>query len=90
MNNQEDKISEKVSKVVSQAEVLERLAAIGEKGTHMFESVEERNIGSKAIGAYIGVLSLMLNEFFAAHPEVERELGNIIGRAAAECTLHVL
>lgn len=90
MNNQEDKISEKVGKVISQAEVLEQLAAISEKGTHMFESVEERNVGSKAIGAYIGVLSLMLNEFFAAHPEVEGELGHIIGRAAAECTLHVL
>lgn len=56
----------------------------------LFETEEEREIGGKAIGAYIGVLSLYLTNYFTKFPEGKDELLYIIGYASGICTKKVL
>lgn len=51
---------------------------------------EELDIALKAIGAYVGVLTSLLNEYVFTHPEDKEKLGAIIGEALARTTTQVL
>lgn len=74
----------------NQNEIIEKIEQMVEEEGYLFETVEEKKIGGKAVGAYVAVLSTLLTKFMNENPEHQEEISNIIGKSAAICVKHIL
>jgi hypothetical protein len=58
--------------------------------TGLFQTEEEKVIGNKAIGAYLGLLSLYLDQYFVKYPDGSEELLRLLGYTACVCSTKIL
>jgi hypothetical protein len=82
--------TDKVINLLNQDEIKAKIAQITKQEGRLFDTEKERQIGGKAVGAYVGVLTSLLTEFMNKHPEHQKEIGSIIGQAAAICVKQIL
>lgn len=56
----------------------------------LFATQEEKVIGGKAIGAYLGTLGLYLPAYFKKYPEGKDDLSHLLGYVAGVCVNKIL